>query len=77
MKITELDSTQFADIYAESEALLNHDMPGGMFINVLRHPALGDVLLLQDGQSGALIQRAAPGESVHDHARAVAAMNFR
>lgn len=78
MKTTELTTTQFADFLEASEILIAHDTPGGVArLNVVCHPVHGDCLLIQDGDKGLLIERAAPGEGVHDHARAVAAMRRR
>lgn len=78
MKTTELTTSQFCDFLEASEILIAHDTPGSMArLNVVSHPVHGDCLLFQISDKGILIEPSAPGESVHDHARAVAAMSFR
>lgn len=78
MKISELTTGQFTNFFEESTLLLNHDVPGSFDrLNVMSHPEKGDVLLFQVGDKALLIEASAPGEGIHDHARAVAALNFR
>lgn len=76
MKTTELSDAQFVDFFFECEKIMQHNLPGGLIMNVLVHPSRGDCLLIQDGTAGVLIERSEPEQGVHDHARAVTKMRW-
>lgn len=77
MKIIQIDYSQTADLLGESAELTTEDQ-GADRVHILQHPALNDIIVLENSgaNAGFLIQRSAPGESVHDFLRAIAIRKY-
>lgn len=77
MKISQIDYNQIADFLVESVELTSEDQ-GFDRIHILQHPDMGDVIVIANSgaNAGLLIQRSAPGESIHDYLRSVATCKF-